>query len=199
MAVAAAIVLVLAAPARAASIFGVVTDAATGVGLADFEVCAYEAALPQSEAELGKRCTPAEAEPEVAGEYTLGGVPVGSYKVAFLPPAGSKYAAELYDDVQAWDEAEVLSVPTGTPVDAALEEATTPEDPGTKTPEGAGGGSAGSASPAPDPFALPVLSAVSKPASKPLRCRKGFKKKKVKGKLRCVRAHRLKHRTPRPR
>jgi hypothetical protein len=182
--------LLAAVPVRAASIFGTVTDAVTHAGIASFEVCAYKAWASQAEAELmpeSKFCTPAEAEPETPGEYTLGGIPMGQYKVAFLPAAGSNYASEFYDDVRTWEEAEALDVPTGTPIDAALDEVPPGEEP-----------AAPSGEPAPPPAVVaPALVAspvpgTTKPA--PIRCRRGFKKRKVRGKVRCVRVRRSRRR-----
>jgi hypothetical protein len=174
--------LVAAAPARAA-IFGTVTDAATHAGIEDFEVCVYEALPGQAEAEPGF-CT----TPEPGGEYALGSISAGLYKVAFIPNTGSKYAPEFYDNVRTWNDATVLVVPTATPVDAALEEATTSQDPGT------GSDPSESSSPPLAPLVMPAVFPTSpKPSPKPLHCRKGFKKKKVKGKLRCVKIHRPKH------
>jgi hypothetical protein len=189
--VAVAISLAGAAPARA-SIFGTVTDAVTHAGIASFEVCAYRALESQAEAELmpeSKFCTPAEPEPETPGEYTLGGIPMGQYKVAFIPAAGSKYESEFYEDVRTWGEAEVLDVPTGTPIDAALEESVSSEE----VPASSGEPTSSPATDAPAFVVSPVLG-TTKPA--PIRCRRGFKKKKVRGRIRCVksrRAHRGEH------
>jgi len=174
-----AVLLIAAAPARAASIAGTVTDAFTHGGLEGVLACAYEA-LP-NEAEAIKRC----AEAEAGGEYTISQVPAGSYKVGFYPQAGSKYLWEFYDDRQSWQEADPVAVLPDTQtagIDAALEEEVTTEPPVSRD-----GGSTG-----PPTTILPATSAFPPPApvvqSRPLRCKKGFRKKRVRGKVRCVRA-----------
>jgi hypothetical protein len=189
-----ATLLVVAAPAGAATIAGSVTDASTHAGIADVTICAYKALPSQSEAESlpeSKFCTTPELEPETAGEYNLGGVPAGPYKVRFQPDIGSKYAPQFYDHVQTWDEAQVLAVPTGTPIDATLEEATPPEKPVTE------GGAADGAQSSPAGLdglsALPIMDKVA-PRPLPLHCRRGFRKKKVKGKPHCVKLHPAKRR-----
>lgn len=182
----AVIALAAAAPARAESIFGVVTDAVTHAGLADFEVCAYPALPTQAEGEAGKKCTEPEPAPETPGEYVLGGIPPGSYKVAFLPDPESKYEAEFYDNQRSWADAAVLAVPTGTAIDAALEEVKASE--GTKEQ-----GSSSEGAQAPAPVAVPPTVLPVPPKPKPLRCKKSFRKKKVKGKVRCVKVPRPKH------
>jgi hypothetical protein len=183
--------LAAAAPVRAASVFGTVTDAVTHAGIASFEVCAYKALASQAEAELMPEstfCT--SAEPETPGEYTLGGIPMGQYKVAFLPAAGTKYAAEFYDDVRTWGEAEVLDVPTGTPIDAALEEPAPSEESVASSEESVASSGEPASPPAADapPFVAPSVLGTTKPA--PSRCRRGFRRKKVRGRVRCVRARR---------
>ncbi len=181
--------LAAAAPVRAASVFGTVTDAVTHAGIASFEVCAYKALASQAEAELmpeSKFC--ASAEPETPGEYTLGGIPMGQYKVAFLPAVGTKFAAEFYDDVQTWGEAEVLDVPTGTPIDAALEEPASSEESPSEESVASSGEPASPPAPDAPAFVAPPVLGTTKPA--PIRCRRGFKKKKVRGRVRCVRVRR---------
>lgn len=181
--------LVVAAPAEAA-IRGVVTDASTHQGIkSGVEICAFEALTTQAEAEAnpGSRfCTTPEENPEIVGEYNLGGVSPGFYKVAFLPSSGSHYATQFYDHVGTWEEASVIQVEIGGSnpgIDAALVEQREPDQP--------------TGSDAPPVLTAPVIissPAPTPPKPKPLHCKKGFKKRKVKGKLRCVKIHRPKHR-----
>ncbi|HXS48386.1 MAG TPA: hypothetical protein VN756_13095, partial [Solirubrobacterales bacterium] len=160
--------LAVAAPARAASIGGTITDMVTGEGIEGVLACAYEAFPTEAEAGAGKRCS----ESEGGGEYLIGGVPAGSYKVGFLPESASNYVPEFYDDVDSWGEAEVVEVlPSSlTPgIDAALDEVESSES--TQPTQPQGNSDAGVSVPPPvvaPPMILPVA-----PAPPPLRCKKG--------------------------
>ncbi len=54
--------------------------------------------------------------------------------------------------------------------------------------------SGGGTTPSPPTSPAPVVTPPTPPAKKPFKCRKGFKKKKVRGKLRCVKVAKRRHR-----
>lgn len=84
-------------------ITGTVTDAATKAALSDIEVCADE-----STGEFFDRC----AQTNSSGEYTVPGLPTGSYTVRFYS-FDSEYAAQYYDDKTQEFEATPVPVTAG--------------------------------------------------------------------------------------
>lgn len=155
-------------------VLGVVRLAATGAPLAGVRVCITQASSTEHFA-----CLTSPA----SGAYRFYGLPSDSYKVAF-----SATAAEIPDEgakvdafpTQWWQGA--ASFATATPI--AI------------TPPGVVSGIDGALGPPPVapvvPPAAPVVAPVVKKApTKPrqLKCHKGFVKRKVHGKPRCVRRH----------
>lgn len=155
---------------------GTVTSAASGAPLDEIEVCAREAAIPHRYLRCGYTAS--------TGLYLIRGLPTGSYKVEFTQwneEFTQPLYIEFFNDKTTLAAAEpvVVTAPSTTgPVNAQLGPSpSAPADPGGSSP--AGGGAAGSgASTADKPVGKP------KPAQP--KCKKGFRKKKVKGKMRCV-------------
>ena len=159
-------------------IAGTVTDAASHAGLAEILVCALESI--SEEGVCGHTAA--------GGQYTIAGLPSGSYEVAFLPDFDEQalpgtYINQYYNDKPSFATANLVSVtaPGGTTsgIDAALAKRPLPPIPPISLPP------------------APVIASVAKP--KFITCKKGFKKKTVKGKARCVRkAKRHHHRRRHP-
>jgi hypothetical protein len=154
-------------------IAGTVTDAASHAGLGEILVCALESISEEGVCALTG----------AGGQYTIAGLPSGSYEVVFLPDFEEKglpgaYINQYYNNKPSFATANLVSVtaPGGTTsgIDAALARRPLPKIPTISLP------------PAPAPVAK------SKP--KPLTCKKGFKKKTVKGKARCVKKAKRHHR-----
>jgi hypothetical protein len=166
-----------AAMQRGVEISGTVTDTSGAPVVWQSRICALDAG---SEAIV--QCAP----PEKDGIYRIGGLPFGSYKVSFgvdvedepglvLRPDG--FLPQYYNGKPTFAAADTLSsagpnVFTG--IDARLERG---DDPVKPLPPVTG----------PDPSLW-----ASPPTVKPrkqLRCKKGFRKQRVKGKPRCVKVH----------
>jgi hypothetical protein len=98
---------------------GTVTDALTGAPVGGAIVCALKAGPTGSEP-VG--CAIAEAN----GEYTIRGLPTGSYKLGFLAPG---FETEYYKDKTSEAEAEVLSV-TAPQLISGIDETLAPGEPG---------------------------------------------------------------------
>jgi Carboxypeptidase regulatory-like domain len=156
--------------APGASISGNVSALATGLPLEEIRVCSIEAANGSL-----ATCTWTNEQ----GNYTLRLLPGGSYKVVFSPELWEFFPGQAFpgedDDgypTQFWNNqpvlaaASVLSLGTG---------------------GGVGGISARLGAPAAAPPSVAPI--VKPPARKRKKCRHGFKRKKVKGKVRCVRIH----------
>jgi hypothetical protein len=161
-----------------ARIAGVVTDAANGGPLAGIAVCLFAAAGPTP-----SRC----AESSAAGEYAFEGLPAGDYQIGFSPaPAelggfeviglNDGFETQYYDRVPSRLEARTISLPASATVagiDAALSGLPAP------SPE-----------PPPPTVTAPLVAAptpVAVPTPKAAACKKPLRKRKVKGKERCVR------------
>jgi hypothetical protein len=174
---------------RGAQISGTVYSNATGAPLGSISVCAIE--LPSA----GLRtCTATEG----SGHYVLSPLPSGSYKVVFSidfeewyeeefgEEENDGYPTEFWNDQTTLASANVISLTTGqstTGIDAHLG----PASPTVTTPSAV-------ITPAPVTTA-PITSPLPKIAPKPVkRCRKGFKRKKVKGEVRCVKRRKHHHR-----
>ncbi|OJU85304.1 MAG: hypothetical protein BGO11_17370 [Solirubrobacterales bacterium 70-9] len=153
-------------------ISGTVRLAATGAPLAGVRVCLVEAEVPET---LGCLTSPA------SGAYRFLGLWNAGYKVVF-----SAEPKEIFDQhpvvdaypTQWWQGAGVFA--TATPI------AITPPAIVTGIDASLGPPPAAIVTPSPTTTApLPVKKVVKKP----LKCRKGFAKRKVCGKARCVRVH----------
>lgn len=150
----------------------------TGTPLQEILVCAVEASALEPEA-----CD----ETGVFGQYSVGPLATGSYKVGFSVELGREFfGEELFlgeDDgfqTRFYDEQTSLAAATAIGLLApssvlGIDAHLTPSTPSTAVP--------------PPAFVLSPPAATPPPATakpKRLRCRPGFKKKKVRGKVRCV-------------
>lgn len=150
---------------------GRVTSAASGAGIEEVEVCAYSLTT------FGG-C----AFTDFAGDYTIVGVPTGSYVVEFWAEFLG-YQTRYYDEDSSFEDANLVAVfapDTTTGIDARLSK---PAAHVVLPPPSSG---AALLAPAPAP-------AVVKPKPKP-HCKKGFKRVKRHGRLICVKKHRRKNR-----
>ncbi len=84
-----------------AEIAGMVSDAATGAPIGNGEVCALRASAKGSLEEVSCATT------EASGEYTIRGVPTGSYKLGFFAPG---FEVGYYNGKTSEAEAELVSV-----------------------------------------------------------------------------------------
>jgi hypothetical protein len=162
---------------------GTMTEAGTGEPVEWVPVCALDAAT-----EAIAMCRSSRED----GTYSLPGLPLGSYVVSFavdrmvegivLHPDG--YVRQFYDDKPTFAEADPVggSEPQViTDLDALLvkgPEVFPPPPPGQ--------------SPEPPPLVLPLVTPSppplqARPPARLRKCKKGFRKKKVKGRYRCVR------------
>ena len=110
-----------AALAEGGRISGTVTHEETHTPIADALVCAF---TPQARIDACSITTS-------TGDYTIVGLAGGAYKVGF--DGGEPYVVQYYDDKSAFAGAQTVTVAVGdtTPgVDAALESADRPEEPG---------------------------------------------------------------------
>ena len=168
-----------AAMQRGVEIAGTVTDTAGAPVVWQSLICALDAG---SEAIAG--C----AFPEEGGLYRIAGLPFGSYKVSFgvdvedepglvLHPDG--FVPQYYNGKPTFAAADVLSSP-GPAVIAGIDaRLARGDDP---------------AKPRPEPIlAQPSWQPPPVYRKPPLRCKKGFKKRRVKGRPRCVKVHKRKH------
>ena len=151
----------------AAKVEGQVRRASNGSPLAEVEVCAWS-----TDPEGTVRC----AFPGADGHYSIGGLPADDYKVEFWPYEEA-LPVQYWNHKPSWEAADVLSLTGGTVatgIDADL---------GSPPPR-----------PVVTPPALIAPPAATKPQPHRLRCKKGFRKKRVHGKVRCVKRKKLKHR-----
>jgi hypothetical protein len=163
---------------------GRVTVALGGASLQSAEVCALEAS--------GEEIVDC-AETDVNGEYAIGGLRTGPYRVQFS--AGyydeeegdfvEEFATQYYSGAASAGLAKLIAVTEGAvtgPIDAKM----APPGAGGGGGEGAGGSSGdGGAAASPGSITLP---GVGNPPlrPKPPKCKKGQKRKAVHGKARCV-------------
>ncbi|HEV2791669.1 MAG TPA: hypothetical protein VGV69_10260 [Solirubrobacterales bacterium] len=150
-----------------ATISGTVRAAANGAPVEWVEICAW-GAINESFGGCGLS--------NEAGSYAVRGVPTGDYKVEFWTgESGTNLFDQYWDHKAAWSEADVLGLVAGETVSGINADLLAP----------------------PPPFVPPAVTppAVTPPAAAPRaapkapqrkRCRKGFKRKKVKGRVRCV-------------
>lgn len=149
------------------TISGTVADAGSGLPLGGIRVCAQD---PASEAEV--RCVVSRSD----GRYEIFGLPRGQYVVGFsvarpgVPAGEDAFVRQYYEDkatFAAADRIDASGPGVFQDIDAHL----------TRGPE------VFPAAPSAPVAARPVEA----PAPPPKRCRKGFRKKLVKGAKRCVR------------
>jgi len=171
-------------------ISGTARLAATGAPLKGVEICVTEA-----EEAWPLACLKSPA----SGAYRFNGLWGGAFKVVFSPEASELEEGEFWEiptdgyPTQWWngqptfDTATLIGITPGavvTGVDGSL-------------------GPGPVVAPLPAPLTPAPVTATVKPKPKPLMCHRGWRKKKVKGKPRCVKRHRSKrHRAkhhPRPR
>jgi len=155
--------------AKGAQISGHVSQASTGLPMPEVFVCAQQSAPGEH-----SQCDMTDAD----GNYALLALPAGTYLVAFEPQHAwfSPAAAQWWRGAATREEA--------TPIVIAPPEAVTGIDGQIGEPAPAQGAApATAATVVPPPLLRPRLS----------KCRKGFHRKLVKGKKRCVRVHRRHH------
>jgi hypothetical protein len=142
------------------TIEGTVTDAANGAPVAGARVCAYS------------YC----AETDAFGTYAISGLPPDQYILRFTADG---YVTEFYKDKYREAEADLL------PVDAA--QIVTVDESVGKPPA-----AQEEAPPAPfePPALLPTGSTTTSTPPRRKRCKRGFRRKKVRGHYRCVKKHR---------
>jgi hypothetical protein len=145
------------------SIGGTVTDAASSAPIAGVEVCAYEVV------EEFFRCT----ETGAGGAYSILALDAGEYIVEFWAQHLG-YAVQYYNGSASFEGADLVAVAESsvTGINAALVKPSPPPVPVIAPPP----------LPAPPPFAPK-----GKAKAKGKKCKKGFRRKKVRGKKRCVR------------
>jgi hypothetical protein len=158
------------------SISGRVTTKKTGAPVAAIRVCA----LISTQYEV-VACT--QSAPD--GTYSIGGLPTGSYKVAFNEPLpetfNSAYLSQLWQGATTF--ATATTIPLVAPESRAGIDATL-QVPG-ETPEPSSPAVPATTS---APGTPPSTSTPPTPHSPaPLVCKKGFRREKVKGKPHCVR------------
>ncbi|HET9591582.1 MAG TPA: hypothetical protein VFP17_01580 [Solirubrobacterales bacterium] len=175
--------------AKGAELLGHVSDIDTGAPLYDVMVCAAEVAEPH---EGGCNWT------DTSGDYAIRGLPAGSYRVAFGVFSGpfTTSAGQWWDGAASIGEADPLDIAppeSRSGIDAAL-----PGWYGSPLPGSDPAPAIGEETLAPPPLQVQKLPVIKK-APLP-KCRKGFHRKLVKGKKRCVRKrqhHGRRHRSSR--
>lgn len=168
---------------KGAAIEGSVTAAAGG-SLAGIAVCLFEAAAAQPD-----RCEFSDQ----AGNYLFEGLVSGSYQVGFSLESGELgsigesendgFESQYFNGVSTRAQAATISVLAPSLVTGVNAMLARPPEPSAVIPPPA------VANPI---VAAPPVVAEPKPAAK--KCRKGFKKKRVKGKVRCVKVRKAVHR-----
>ena len=161
---------------KGGSIAGTLTDASTHAPLAGIVVCALEPALEETVC----------ASSGVSGQYTISGLPSSSsYRVVFSPEleAGKlpAYVTQYYSGKLTFAQANLVAVtvPAITSgIDAALSARSAPQVPIISPP----------------PVLAPVMPLVPVKKHKTVICKKGFKKKTVRGKAKCVKKAKRHHR-----
>jgi hypothetical protein len=161
-----------------AAISGFVSSAATGGFLGSIPVCSIDA-------NTGQLWTCTGTEPN--GEYTLPFLSKGQYKVVFSIDFNEWFGEEVFEEeddgfpTEFWDNQTTLSAANVIPL---------------TTGQAVGGIDAqlGSPSTPPAPVVTPPATVSPPPATpRKRKCRKGFKKKRVKGKVRCVKRRHRRH------
>ncbi len=174
-----------------ARVTGTVTESVGGQPLAGIAVCLLRA----GDAAL-ERC----AATDGSGEYALSGIVSDSYEIVFSPefsefsaeapalPEGDGYRTQYYDETPGRIDATVLALiapEVRNGVDASL--VSSRVIPPTPVPPGAS-----ALVPAPPVF-------VESPPKRSKKCKRGYRKSMVKGRVRCIKTHRrkakIKHRS----
>jgi hypothetical protein len=163
--------------ARGAEILGHVSEVRSGAPVEGAMVCAP----PQSEVDINENCDWTDA----AGNYAIRGLPAGTYQVGFdvefAGPFGGPTAFEWWQGASTRADATLLELTTPSSTTGINGKASRPYSPPPETP----------------PVSVP---SPKLPIVRPLpKCKKGFHRKLVKGKKRCVQKHhhRRHHRHPR--
>lgn len=155
-------------------VLGRVTEAGTGAALKDVEVCVYDP-LKVPSVEYAGPCDWTDS----AGNYAIRSLPASTYKVVFSQEPAAEFILDDTFFEQWWKG--VASVNEATPI------ALTP-------PQAASGVDAQLVNmiqkPKPEPIQVSFIPLLDGSKPLPRKCRKGFHKKKVKGKVKCVRKHR---------
>ena len=150
----------------AAGIEGQVRLARDGSPLTEVEVCAWS-----TDPEGTVRCT----SPGNDGRYAIGGLPGDTYKVEFWP-YDEDLPIQYWNHKASWEAADPLSLSGGTVATGIDADLGSPPAPPAVTPP---------------PLVAPP--AVTKPQPHRKRCKRGFRKKRVHGKVRCVKRKKGKH------
>lgn len=156
--------------ARGAEILGHVSEATSGAPVKGAMVCAP----PSSGEDINVNCDWTDA----AGNYAIRGLPAGTYQVGFdvewAGPFGGPSAYEWWQGAASRPQATLLALPTPSTTEHIDGRASRPYYP---------------------PFAGPVapLTTPIPPAAHRTKCKKGFHRRLVKGKKRCVRKHHHRH------
>jgi hypothetical protein len=179
-------------------ISGRVTEAGSGEPLEGVMACAYEAG---SEGAL--ECASSNAH----GEYTIARLPTGTYKVEFSaryyeseegmggegegePQPEEEFATQFYKGAPSLASAASVPVTAGQTTDGIDAQMSKPALPPPGPPPGhleEGGGQSQGGNPGPGTGSPAPPRVPPRPKA---RCRKGFKKKSIHGKRRCVKIHR---------
>jgi Carboxypeptidase regulatory-like domain len=168
---------------------GRVTAAAGGMPLQGVEVCALEVS-----GEEFVRCT----ETNVNGAYALSSLRARSYKVKFTAryydededALVEEFATQYYRGAPSGAQSKPVAVTEGAvtgSIDAQMVEPGGGE-PGGGEPGGGPPGGGGQVGGPPSAGSPPPASKPPAPRPRPLKCKRGFKKKTVRGKKRCVKA-----------
>lgn len=155
------------------------TDASTGSGMEEIEVCAFEL--------TGAEITACEYT-EPSGSYLITDLPAGEYKVGFFSESeeeeeeslgSSPFPAQFWNGKPTWETANILTLGLGVRagIDAAL--GSPPSAPASQ--------SSGMARAPTFPLSSP------RPGTSRAHCRRGRRRKRVKGKMRCVKIHKRAH------
>lgn len=154
-----------------AQLFGRVTEAGSGAPVQGIEVCLFDY-LHAPSVEYLDRC----AQTDAAGNYAIRSLREGSFKVTFLQRPWSGIFDMFF--LQQWWNG-VPSVSEATPIAFTPPQSVTGID-----------AQLTNVKPKPEPGHTPIqITFIPTRQSPPKKCRKGFHKKKVKGKVRCVRKH----------
>lgn len=175
-----------AALQKGGAIAGTVKLAATGAPLAGVRVCLVDATEVYT---FGCLKSPA------SGRYRFYGLPAISYKIVFSPETSELVGPETEPE----EAAEYAEAPDAYPTQWWNGKPSFGlADPIAITPPGEVTNVDGSLGPppvvaAPAPVVTPAPVVVKPKSTKPLICHKGFAKRKVKGKLRCLKVHKKHH------
>lgn len=154
-------------------VLGRVTEAGTGISLKDVEVCVYDP-LQVPSVEYAGPCDWTDA----AGNYAIRSLEAGTYKVVFSQEPAPEFILDDTFFEQWWKG--VSSVNEAMPISLTPPQAATGIDAQLVNMI---------QKPKPDPIQVSIIPRPPGPKPPPRKCKKGFHKKKVKGKVRCVRKH----------